>query len=61
MIQDADLLVEQLEHMRLRRQRSASSSTSNEHTPKIEMFVSNWYTDEFGNKARVVKAYDKLK
>ena len=31
------------------------------NTPKIKMFVSNWYIDEFGNKARVVKAYDKLK
>ena len=61
MNQDADLVVEQLEHMRLRRQRSALSSTSYEHTPKIKMSVSDWYIDEFGNKARTVKAYDKLK
>jgi len=61
MNQDADLLVEQLEHMRLRLQRSVSSSTSYEHTPKLKMFVSDWYTDEFGNKARIVKAHDKLK
>jgi len=35
--------------------------TSYEHTPKLKMFVSDWYTDEFGNKARIVKAHDKLK
>ena len=25
------------------------------------MSVSDWYTDKFGNKARTVKAYDRLK
>jgi hypothetical protein len=27
-------------------------------TPHIKMFVSDWYTDELGNKARVIKARD---
>ena len=24
----------------------------------IKMFVSNWYTDELGNRARIIKARD---
>jgi len=24
--------------------------------PHIKMFVSDWYTDELGNKARIIKA-----
>jgi hypothetical protein len=27
-------------------------------TPRIKMFVSDWSTDELGNKARVIKARD---
>ena len=27
-------------------------------TPHIKMFVSDWFTDELGNKARIVKARD---
>ena len=27
-------------------------------TPHIKMFVSDWFTDEFGNKARIIKARD---
>ena len=26
--------------------------------PHIKMFVSDWYTDEHGNKARIIKARD---
>ena len=26
--------------------------------PHIKMVVSDWYTDEFGNKARIIKARD---
>jgi hypothetical protein len=26
--------------------------------PHIKMFVSDWYTDEVGNKARIIKARD---
>jgi hypothetical protein len=29
-------------------------------TPHIKMFVSDWYTDELGNKARIIKARDSL-
>jgi hypothetical protein len=25
--------------------------------PRIKMIVSNWYTDELGNRARIIKAY----
>ena len=27
-------------------------------TPNIKMLVSDWYTDEHGNKARIIKARD---
>ena len=27
-------------------------------TPHIKMFVSDWFTDELGNKARIIKACD---
>ena len=27
-------------------------------TPHIKMFVSGWFTDELGNKARIIKARD---
>jgi hypothetical protein len=27
-------------------------------TPHIKMFISDWYTDELGNKARIIKARD---
>ena len=27
-------------------------------TPRIKMFVSDWFTDELGNKARIIKARD---
>jgi hypothetical protein len=26
--------------------------------PHIKMFVSDWYTDELGNKTRIIKARD---
>jgi hypothetical protein len=28
-------------------------------TPQIKMIVSNWYTDELGNRARVIQAREK--
>ena len=27
-------------------------------TPHIKMFVSDWFTDELGNKARIIRARD---
>jgi hypothetical protein len=27
-------------------------------TPRIKMFVSDWFTDELGNKTRIIKARD---
>jgi hypothetical protein len=36
------------------RQRPSSPAMSQ----NIKMFVSNWYTDELGNRARIIKARD---
>ena len=38
-----------------RKQRTASSRSSNQATTsEIKMTVSQWYTDEFGNRARMI-------
>jgi hypothetical protein len=38
-----------------RKQRTASSRSANQPTTsQIKMIVSQWYTDEFGNRARMV-------
>ena len=38
-----------------RKQRTASSRSANQATTsQIKMIVSQWYTDEFGNRARMV-------
>ena len=49
------------EEMRLRQRRyAAAQKPANEAmTPKIKMVVSNWYTDELGNRARVIQAREK--
>ena len=49
------------EEMRLRQRRyAAAQRPANEAmTPKIKMIVSNWYTDELGNRARVIQAREK--
>ena len=40
---------------RRRRERTASSRTPNPTiTPEIKMVVSEWYTDELGNRARMI-------
>jgi hypothetical protein len=48
------------EEARLRQQQHATASRSaNEAmTPRIKMVVSNWYTHELGNQARIIKACD---
>jgi len=40
----------------LRRQQrlTASQNVSEAITPQIKMIVGQWYTDEFGNQARVI-------
>jgi hypothetical protein len=40
---------------RLRRHTTAPYEATK---PQIRMIVSNWYTDEFGNQARIIKAHD---
>jgi len=48
------------EKMRLRQQRHAAGRRpANEPmSPQIKMIVSNWYTDELGNRARFITARD---
>ena len=57
---DTSLLTRLKEEARLRRQQHATASRSaNEAmTPRIKMVVSNWYTHELGNQARIIKACD---
>ena len=57
---DMSALTKLKEEMRLRQQRHATGRRpANEAmTPQIKMIVSNWYTDELGNQARVIKAHD---
>jgi hypothetical protein len=38
------------------RRRAVPRSTNESMTPQIKMIVSNWYADELGNKARIIKA-----
>ena len=48
------------EKLRLRRQQHASAGrpSTQSMAPQIKMFVSEWYTDELGNRARIIKARD---
>ena len=39
---------------REQRLRSSPQSGSEMMTPQIKMIVSQWYTDEFGNRARMI-------
>jgi hypothetical protein len=57
---DTIALMRLKEDMRLRQQRHrAGPRPSHEAmTPQIKMIVSNWYTDELGNRARFIKAGD---
>jgi hypothetical protein len=57
---DTSLLARLKEEARLRQQQHATASrTANQAmTPQIKMFVSDWYTDEIGNQARIIKAHD---
>jgi hypothetical protein len=57
---DTIALMKLKEDMRLRQQRHAAGPRpANESmTPQVKMIVSNWYTDELGNQARIIKARD---
>ena len=54
------LSLSQLQEKLRRRQQHASAgrSSSQSMTPQIKMFVSEWDTDELGNRARIIKARD---
>jgi hypothetical protein len=54
---DTSLLTRLKEEARLRQQQHAASRTANQAmTPQVKMIVSDWYTDEIGNQARIIKA-----
>jgi hypothetical protein len=56
---DTSLLTRLKEEARHRHQHAADSRDANGATSlKIKMIVSNWYTDEIGNRARIIKARD---
>jgi hypothetical protein len=53
------LLAKLQEKVRLRHQNASVGRPSGQTlTPQIKMIVGDWYTDELGNKARVIKAHD---
>jgi hypothetical protein len=53
------LLAKLQEKVRLRHQHaSAGWSSSQSLTPQIKMIVGDWYIDELGNQARIIKAHD---
>jgi hypothetical protein len=56
---DRELLSELKKEATLRRRQRLAPQTINDSiTPKIEMVVSCWYADEFGNQTRTVMACD---
>jgi hypothetical protein len=59
MDQDTSLLTRLKEEARLRHQNAADARDANRAMSlKIRMSISNWYTDEAGNQARIIKAHD---
>ena len=57
---DTIALTKLKEEMRLRQRRHAAGPRpANEAmTPQIKMIVGNWYIDELGNQARIIKGCD---
>jgi hypothetical protein len=54
---DTSFLTKLKEEASLRRRHLADSQNANAATClKIKMIVSTWYTDELGNRARIIKA-----
>ena len=53
---DEELLSQLKRESSLRRQQrlTASQTVSEAMMPQIKMIVGQWYTDEFGNQARVI-------
>jgi hypothetical protein len=58
---DAIAIAKLKEEMRLRHQRYAAApkAPNDAMIPRIKMIVSEWYTDELGNRARVIHAHEK--
>ena len=57
---DTIALTKLKEEMRLRQPRHAAGPRPAHEviTPQIKMIVSSWYTDELGNRARIIKTRD---
>jgi hypothetical protein len=56
---DTSILTRLKEEARLRHQNAVDARDANgAMSLKIRMSISNWYTDELGNQARIVKARD---
>jgi hypothetical protein len=56
---ETESLTKLRELVRRRRQHTEGLITTYEATmPQIKMIVSNWYTEELGNQARIIKASD---
>jgi hypothetical protein len=56
---DTSILTKLKEEARLRQQRATASRDANQAmSSKIKMIVSQWYTDELGNQARIIRAHD---
>jgi hypothetical protein len=56
---DTSVLTRLKEEARLRHQNAADARDANgAMSLNIKMSVSSWYTDEFGNQARIIKARD---
>jgi hypothetical protein len=47
-----------LDHKLQQDERQRERRQSHTMVPHIKMFVSDWFTDELGNRARIVKACD---
>jgi hypothetical protein len=53
------LLAKLQEKVRLRHQDAAAGRSSSQSLiPQIKMIVGDWYIDELGNQARIIKAHD---
>jgi hypothetical protein len=55
---ETESLIRLREVVRRGEQRSERLNTYEATMPQIKMIVSNWYTDELGNRARIIKARD---
>jgi len=60
MLSEADSLTKLREEARVKRQADRQRSHNpSSLVPQIKMFVSDWYTDELGNRTRFIKAREQ--